>query len=175
MIWVIRLIHTFLALIGLAAIVTIYLSAISQTYNMWLYLSLGALLVEIIAVRLNGCECPFLFFSRRYGDNKKLLELFLPKNVAKQMFKVIFIVIVIGYLLLLFRFLFWMVNPQSPCSASRGRWVEVTGASTWDNPNSEGSVSIERTPRPHETSQLALTPKPEATRRRFAPLTHPTA
>jgi len=106
MIWVIRLIHTFIGLIGLAAIIIIYYGAISQTYNLWLYLALGALVIEIIAVRLNGCECPFLFFSRKYGDDKKLLELFLPKNIAKQMFNVIFIVIVIGYLLLLFRFLF---------------------------------------------------------------------
>ena len=106
MIWVIRLVHTLIGLIGAAAIAIIYFSAISRTYSLWLYLALGALLIEIIAVRLNRCECPFLFFSRKYGDDKKLLELFLPKNVAKQMFKVIFIVIVIGYLLLLFRFLF---------------------------------------------------------------------
>jgi hypothetical protein len=105
MIWVIRLIHTLLAFIGLVAVIIIYSCAISKTYNLWLYLSLGALLVEIIAVRLNRCECPFLFFSRKYGDDKKLLELFLPENVAKRMFIVIFIIIVIGYLLLLFRFL----------------------------------------------------------------------
>jgi hypothetical protein len=106
MIWVIRLIHTLIALIGIAATAIIYLSAISQTYNLWLYLSLGALLIEVIAVILNRGDCPFLFVSRKYGDDKKLLELFLPKNVAKRMFKVIFIVILIGYLLLLFRFLF---------------------------------------------------------------------
>jgi hypothetical protein len=106
MIWVIRCIHGLIALIGLAAVIVIYFSAVSKMYNLWLYLSLGALLIEIISVRLNRCECPFLFFSRKYGDDKKLLELFLPKNVAKQMFKVIFIVIVSGYLLLLFRFLF---------------------------------------------------------------------
>ena len=105
MIWVLRLIHTLIGLIGLAAIIIIYSSAISQTYNLWLYLSLGALLIEVIVVRLNRCECPFLFFSKRYGDDKRLLELFLPRNVARQMFTVIFIVIVIGYLLLLFRFL----------------------------------------------------------------------
>jgi hypothetical protein len=105
-IWVIRLIHTLIALIGIAATAIIYLSAISQTYNLWLYLSLGALLIEVIAVRLNRGNCPFLFLSRKYGDDKTLLELFFPKNVAKRMFKVIFIVIFMGYLLLLFRFLF---------------------------------------------------------------------
>ena len=106
MIWVIRLIHTLIALILFAGMGIVYYSAISQTYNLWLYLSLGALLIEVIAVILNRGDCPFLFVSRKYGDDKKLLELFLPKNVAKRMFKVIFIVILIGYLLLLFRFLF---------------------------------------------------------------------
>jgi len=106
MIWVIRLIHTLIALIGIAATAIIYLSAISQTYNLWLYLSLGTLLIEVIAVRLNRGNCPFLFLGRKHGDDKTLLELFFPKNVAKRMFKVIFIVIFMGYLLLLFRFLF---------------------------------------------------------------------
>ena len=106
MIWVIRLIHTLIALIGIAATAIIYFSAISQTYNLWLYLALSSLLIEIIAVRLNGSDCPFLFLHKKYGDDKTLLELFLPKNVAKRIFKVIFIVIIIGYLLLLFRFVF---------------------------------------------------------------------
>ena len=106
MIWVIRLIHTLIALIGIAATAIIYLSAISQTYNLWLYLSLGTLLIEVIAVRLNRGNCPFLFLGRKHGDDKTLLELFFPKNVAKRMFKVIFFVIFMGYLLLLFRFLF---------------------------------------------------------------------
>jgi hypothetical protein len=101
MIWVIRLIHTLIALSLLAAIAIIYYSAISETYNWLLYLAVAGLLVERIAVTLNSGNCPFLFFSRKYGDDKTFLELFLPKNVAKQMFKVSFIVISIGYLLLL--------------------------------------------------------------------------
>lgn len=106
MIWVIRLIHTLIALIFFAGIAVVYYSAVSQTYNLWLYLALGALFIEGVAVTLNRGDCPFLFLSRKYGDDKKLLELCLPKNVAKQMFKVLFIVILIGCLLLLFRFLF---------------------------------------------------------------------
>ena len=106
MIWVIRLIHGLIALIFFTAIGVIYFSAISKTYNLWLYLALVALVIEGMAVRLNKGDCPFLFFARKYGDDKTFLELFLPKNVAKQMFRVFTIVISIGCLLLLFRFLF---------------------------------------------------------------------
>ena len=105
-IWAIRLIHTLVALIFFAAIAVIYVSAIFGTYNLWLYLSLGVLLIEIIAVRLNRGNCPLEFIPRKYGEDKTFFELFLPKNVAKRMFKVCFVVVLIGCLLLLFRFLF---------------------------------------------------------------------
>jgi len=106
MIWVIRLIHSLIALTFFTAIGVIYFSAISETYNLWLYLALGGLLVEGITVILNGGNCPLLYLARKYGDDKTFLELFLPKNAAKQMFKVFTIIISIGCLLLLLKFLF---------------------------------------------------------------------
>jgi hypothetical protein len=103
--WVIRLIHTLIALIMFAAMAMVYFSAISQTYNLLLYLALGALFIEGAAITLNKGDCPLSYLQRKYGDDKAFFELFLPRNIAKQMFRTNFVVISIGCLFLLFTFL----------------------------------------------------------------------
>ena len=103
MIRVIRSIHTLIALLMIASMAIVYYSAISQTYDILLYLSSGALLIEGIVITINKGDCPFSYLQRKYGDDKAFFELFLPKNIARHMFRFNFVVITIGYVLLLFR------------------------------------------------------------------------
>jgi hypothetical protein len=105
MIGVIRSIHTLIALIMFASIGVVYYSAVSQTYDLWLYLSLGALFIEGVVITLNRGDCPLSYLQRKYGDDKAFFELFLPKNVAKQMFRVNFLLVSIGCLILLLNYL----------------------------------------------------------------------
>jgi len=102
---VVRSIHTLVALVMIASMAVVYYSAISKTYNVLLYLASGALLIEGIAITLNKGDCPLSYLQRKYGDDKTFFELFLPRNIAKHMFRFNFIVISIGYLLLLFNLL----------------------------------------------------------------------
>ena len=96
-----RVIHGFIALIMIASIAAIYYGAATQTYGIWLWLAAGALLTEGIVITLNKGDCPFTQLSRKYGDGKAFFELFLPKRVAKQMFKVNAAVIAVGCVFLL--------------------------------------------------------------------------
>jgi hypothetical protein len=95
-----RVIHGLIALIMIASIAAVYYATVAQTYGIWLYLSVGALLIEVIVVTWNRGNCPFTLLSKKYGDTKAFFELFLPKRVAKQMFKVNGTIMGIGFILL---------------------------------------------------------------------------
>jgi len=99
-----RTIHGFIALIMIASVAAVYCSAARHTYDAWLYLATAALLIEGIAVTLNRGDCPFSYLSRKHGDPKAFFELFLPKMIAKRMFKVNAAIIAVGYLFLLISF-----------------------------------------------------------------------
>jgi len=105
MIVVVRSIHTLIALVMIASMAIVYYSAISETYDILLYLALGALLIEGIVITINKGDCPFSYLQRKYGDDKAFFELFLPKSIAKQMFRFNFVVIAVGCIVLLLNFL----------------------------------------------------------------------
>lgn len=101
----IRSVHASIALVMFAAIGVVYYSAVSQEYDLLLYLALVALLIEGIAITLNRGDCPLSYLQRRYGDDKAFFELFLPKRIARQMFRFNFLLISIGCLILLLNYL----------------------------------------------------------------------
>jgi len=103
MIVFLRIIHGLIAAALIASVGAIYYAAVTETHGIWLYMALGALLVEGIVVVLNKGNCPFGHISRQVGDSKPFFELFLPPRIAKQMFKVNFVIVLIGCALLLIR------------------------------------------------------------------------
>ena len=104
MIYAMRSIHMLIALVMFAATAVVYYSAVSQTYGILLLLASIALLIEGIAVVLNNWDCPVSYIQKRYGDDKPFFELCLPGHIAKRMFRVNIIMVLIGYLLLLINF-----------------------------------------------------------------------
>ncbi|UCG82676.1 MAG: hypothetical protein JSW38_10885 [Dehalococcoidia bacterium] len=105
MIGLIRSIHALIALVMFAAIGVVYYSAVSQEYDLLLYLALVALFIEGVAITLNKGDCPLSYLQRKYGDDKTFFELFLPKRIAKQMFRFNFLLISIACMILLFNYL----------------------------------------------------------------------
>lgn len=103
MILLLRIIHGLIAVALIASVGAIYYAAVTKTHGTWLYVALGALLAEGIVIVLNKGNCPFGYVSRRFGDSKPFFELFLPPRIAKQMFKVNFVIVLIGCVLLLIR------------------------------------------------------------------------
>jgi hypothetical protein len=98
-----RIIHGLIAFALIASVGAIYCAGVTKTHGVWLYVALGALLLEGIVIVLNRGNCPFGYVSRRFGDSKPFFELFLPPRIARQMFKVNFIIVLIGCVLLLIR------------------------------------------------------------------------
>ncbi len=96
MIWVLRLTHGLIAFLLMASIGVIYYSAASHTHGIWLLLATVALLTEGIVVALNKGNCPFSHLSAKYGDTKTFFELFLPKPIARQMFKINGVMVAVG-------------------------------------------------------------------------------
>ena len=88
-----------------ASVGMVYYSAVTQTYNLLLYLALGALLIEGIAIAVNKGDCPLSYLQRKYGDDKAFFEIFLPKRIAKQMFRFNFLLISSGCFILLLNYL----------------------------------------------------------------------
>jgi hypothetical protein len=105
MIAFLRIVHGLIAATLIASAAALYYGAITRTYGLWLYLAVGALLLEGIVVTLNRGNCPFGHVSRRFGDSKPFFELFLPPRIARQMFRVNFVAVLIGGALLLIRLL----------------------------------------------------------------------
>jgi hypothetical protein len=100
MITLLRVIHSLIALVMIASIAALYYSAATQTYGIWLWLAVGALVMEATVVAANKGDCPFSLLSKKYGDTKGFFELFLPKRIAKEMFKVNAGIIAVGCLFL---------------------------------------------------------------------------
>ena len=102
MIAVVRTVHTLLALVFISAVAVIYHSGITGTVNMWFYLASAVLAFEGIVITLTRGNCPFLYLHRRYGDEKRLLELIMPWRYARHVFVFVFVVVAAGYALVLF-------------------------------------------------------------------------
>jgi len=98
-----RIVHGLIAIALIASVGAIYYSAVTRTHGTCLYAALSALLAEGIVIALNKGNCPFGHVSRRFGDSKPFFELFLPPRIAKQMFKVNFVIVLIGCAFLLIR------------------------------------------------------------------------
>jgi hypothetical protein len=84
-----------------AAIGVVWHSGVKGTINFWLCAGTGALVLEVAAVTLFRGYYPIIYFHRRYGDDKRLLELFMLWRYAKYVFTTPFLVTMAGYVLVL--------------------------------------------------------------------------
>jgi len=103
---VVRSIHTLVALALIASIAVVYYSGITKTVDIWFYLATGALFIEGAVITLNKGGCPLSYLQRKYGDDKAFFELFMPKHIAKHMFKIASVVIAIAYVVFLLGLLY---------------------------------------------------------------------
>jgi len=101
MIAAVRVVHALIALVLIGAIVVIYYVGITGTSNIWFYLATAALAFAGIVIALNKGDCPFLYLHRRYGDEKRLIELVMPRRFAKLVIPLYAIAAAIGYVLVL--------------------------------------------------------------------------
>jgi hypothetical protein len=103
MIYIVRFIHSILAIYLTVCTVVILYAAFTVRLTNLFYLATVSLLIDGIIIYLNHGDCPMEYFHYKFGDDKTFFELFLPKKIAKQMFNYYKIFIFSGYLLLAIR------------------------------------------------------------------------
>lgn len=78
----------------------VYYSGISERFTSWTVVSTAVILFEGLVVVINKGSCPLAYIHRRFGDDKTLFELILPKRLAKQVFPFFAVISAAGLLVL---------------------------------------------------------------------------
>jgi hypothetical protein len=78
-----RIAHTAWAVVSLAALGDIWVSAIRRRHDRWLAASVAWLLLEGVALVIGRGDCPAGPLQRQLGDPVPLFELVLPPRAAK--------------------------------------------------------------------------------------------
>jgi hypothetical protein len=93
----IKFVHTVIYVVMVAGIFEILYSSITKSYNIWLYISLVLLALEVIVYFGNGKVCPFTDLAKKYGDPKGYVgDVFMPKRIADNTFNVFGFILATG-------------------------------------------------------------------------------
>lgn len=99
---IIKLVHTIIYIVMVAAIFYILYAGFTKTYDLLLYISLALLVIETVVYFGNGKVCPFTDLAQKYGDKKGYVgDLFMPKSIADKTFYIFGSLFLLGILLLL--------------------------------------------------------------------------
>lgn len=102
----IKLVHTIIYIVMVVGIFAILYAAITKSYSFWLYISLALLTIEGIVYFGNGRVCPFTDLAKKYGDPKGYVgDVFMPKNIADNTFKIFGTILAIGLVILILNLL----------------------------------------------------------------------
>ena len=101
MVYVIRAIHSLLATILISSIMLLFYFALTDTFVVWTYLAVGALILEGVAVLINRGNCPLTPWHRKFGDEKGFFNLILPASWTPHASPVLSVIAAIGFVLLI--------------------------------------------------------------------------
>lgn len=99
----IKLIHTIIWAVMVAAIFYVFYCGLTNTFNFWLWSAIGLIIFEGLVLLINKGTCPLTPLARKYStDQKDNFDIYLPNIIAKYN-KIIFTsIFVAGILLLMF-------------------------------------------------------------------------
>ncbi len=105
----IKTLHTVIFLVMSAAILYVLYSGLTRTYDIWLVIALGMVVLECVVFLANNRRCPLTKWARYYGDtsgNDWIADIFLPARFAPKiplvcggLFVVSLIVLALNFLL----------------------------------------------------------------------------
>lgn len=102
----VKLIHTVIWVIMVFAIFYLIYAGMMNILSSWVYLCLGLIVIEIGALMLNGWRCPLSNVAGWYTDNRDIgYDIFLPPIVAYHTKTVFGPLLVLGLVLILYRWL----------------------------------------------------------------------
>ena len=89
-----------------SCLIYILYSGITKNYNWILFLAIGAILIEGLALLFNHWQCPLTSLARKYGDEKgSVTDMFYPKWFLPHVFRFSTALFVIGLVLLALNYL----------------------------------------------------------------------
>ncbi|MBU1038983.1 hypothetical protein KKC17_01985 [Patescibacteria group bacterium] len=99
----IKSLHTIIWLIMAVATIYILYAGLTKTFNIWLWISIGLLVMESIVLLINRWTCPLTPVAMKYTtDRQDNFDIYLPLIMAKYN-KIIFgTIFAIGLLLVIF-------------------------------------------------------------------------
>lgn len=102
----VKSIHSLVWLIMASAAIFILYAGVTNTVNIWLWISIGLLIIESIVLILNRWTCPLTPIAMKYtSEQAHNFDIYLPKVIAKYN-KVIFgTIFIIGLVLVILNFL----------------------------------------------------------------------
>lgn len=103
---VIKIIHTIIWFIMATASFYILYAGIFKIFDIWLYISIGLLVLETIVLIINKWTCPLTPMAMKHTENRAdNFDIYLPLFVAKYNKQIFGAIFVIGLLLVLINFL----------------------------------------------------------------------
>jgi len=72
--------HSLISFFLLFCLVYILYAGLTATFNLFLYLTIATILIEGVAILLNGWQCPLTILSEKWDAEKALLPIFLCRE-----------------------------------------------------------------------------------------------
>jgi hypothetical protein len=103
----IKTLHTAIWLVMAVATFYILFAGITNTRNIWLWISIALLSTETIVLIINKWTCPLTPMAMKYtGDRNDNFDIYLPRALAKYNKLIFGAMFVIGILLVIFNIIF---------------------------------------------------------------------
>lgn len=100
-----KYVHTLVFFFQAACLFYILYAGISGTYNLFLLLAIGSILINGVVLMLNQWTCPLTTFAEKLGALKgSVTDIFLPDWIAPSVFKIAIILFPAELILLAFRY-----------------------------------------------------------------------
>lgn len=99
-IYAFRTLHFILVIIFAWCIISVYYYGLTDTFDSVLYIAVGILFSEAVALIINRFNCPMEYLHRRVGDDKRFFDHFFPSPVVPWVIPAVAGITLIGFLLL---------------------------------------------------------------------------
>jgi len=103
LIYFIRSIHALLAMFFILCLAYIYYCGIGGKVSSLAWAAVGVMIVEGLAIWLNGGLCPLTSLQHKLGDDKGFFDLFLPPKLLPHVVPFFVATTTVGVILLLIR------------------------------------------------------------------------
>jgi hypothetical protein len=102
----IKTIHTLIFLFMVIMVGIVFFSLLLDRISYLTWIGIGFIVLEGLVLLFNGWRCPLTVYAENLGaEDGSVTDIFLPEWVAERMFKIFGTIIVICFVLLVFRIL----------------------------------------------------------------------